>query len=92
MHEGQIPCSFSLKLRWETHQDRDEVTPPESTLVIAVDVRSNKAAIRIYEKQSDDPIDGVGTEGAGKVVIVPWSSSWVYYCTGSPRVGHILKA
>lgn len=60
-------------------------------MAIAVDIRSNKAAIRIYEKQSGDYIDGVGTEEHGMVVVVPWNSTWVYLCTGSPRVGHILK-
>lgn len=91
MH-SQITCPENLELQWkEGHQDRDEITPASEIVAIAVDAREIKAAIRIYEKKSGDYVDGVGTEEQGKVVIVPWNSSWVYLCTGTPRVGHILQ-
>jgi len=67
------------------------VKPPKSTVAIIVDICNNRAAIRIFEMQSNDYIDGVGTEEAGKLVIVLWQSNWFYWYTKSLYVGHILK-
>jgi hypothetical protein len=44
--------------------------------VIIVDVRSSRGAVRIFKKSDDDTsggeyLDGIGTEQAGKLVIVP---------------------
>ncbi|KAF2843883.1 hypothetical protein T440DRAFT_112458 [Plenodomus tracheiphilus IPT5] len=81
--------STCTRIKWTTHQDVDTIIPPDGTVAIVVDVRDIKAAIRIFAKQDDDYIDGVGTEAAGHLVVVPWQSSWFYHCTGTPRVGHV---
>jgi hypothetical protein len=86
-----MKTSQRAKPQWVEHQDRDEIRPPDDTIAIVVDVRDNQAAIRIFETKDEDYIDGVGTEEAGKLVIVPWQSHWFYFCTGTPRVGHIVK-
>ena len=67
----QTKCNDSSKPHWTTHQDCNKVQPPEGTIATVVDVRKNEAAIRIFETQSNDYIDGVGTEEARKLVIVP---------------------
>ena len=87
--EDETRGTRCTKLQWNTHQDRDEINPDDSTAAIVVDLRNITAAIRIFETNDDQFIDGVGIEEAGKLVIVPWQSGWWYYCTGSPRVGHI---
>lgn len=75
---------------WIVHTDTQIVQPTEGTVAIVVDVRKNKAAIRIIETETEEYIDGVGTEEAGKLVVIPWQSNWSYFCTGSPRVAYIL--
>ena len=61
----------------------------ENTVAVVVDVRNNQGAIQIADKQSDDYVDGVGTEAAGKLVMIPWKKEWWYYCKGSTRLAHI---
>jgi len=85
----EAKCEDSSILLWKNHQDGDAIHPPAGTVALVVDIRNNRAAIKIFEKQDDDYVDGVGTEEAGKLVIVPWKSSWFYFCTGTPRVGHV---
>jgi len=85
----QIQCGDCSKPSWTDHQDRDEGKPPEGTVAVVVDVRNNIAAIRVFE--TDKYLGGVGMEDKGKFVVVPWQSTWTYFCTGSPRVGYIVE-
>ena len=43
---------------------------PTRTVIIVVDVRFNRGAIKIHHKQSKDWVDQVGTEEAKYLVIV----------------------
>ena len=63
--------------------------PPENTVVVVVDVRSNQGAMQIVDKQKDEYVDMVGTEEAGNLVMVPWNSDWRYYCIGTTRLAYI---
>lgn len=47
------------------------MTPPENTVVVIVDVRSKQGAIQITDKQSNEYVDGVRTEAAGNLVMIP---------------------
>lgn len=47
------------------------MNPPENTVVVVVDVRNNQGAIRIADKQTNEHVDGVGTEAAGNLVMIP---------------------
>jgi len=76
---------------WTTHQDGDDVTPPDGTVAIVVDLRNAWGSIRIYQKQSDDYVDMVGMDEKPNLVIVPWQGDWTYLCTGSPQVGCVMK-
>jgi len=76
---------------WNDHRDAETVKPPDSTIAIVVDVRDKLAAIRIFETKTMKYVDGVGTEEAGYLVIVPWQGDWSYFCTGSPKVGYIQR-
>jgi len=67
------------------------MNPPENTVVVVVDVRGNQGAIRIVDKSDNKYVDGVGTEEAGKLVMLPWNSSWWFYTIGSIRVGYVAK-
>jgi hypothetical protein len=63
-------------------------------VAVVVDVVHNRGAIRIYDKKdgsSGEPIDGVGIESAGNVVIVPWDSDWWLRVSGSLQVGYIVE-
>jgi len=71
-------------------------TPPEDTVVLIVDVRSSRGAVRIFQKSGDDAsvdeyVGGIGTELAGKMVIVPWDSSWYFSAAGSLPVGYVTR-
>jgi len=74
---------------WITPPNRKRIYPPVGTVAIVVDVRTNRGAINIHEKESNEFIDGVGIEEAGKLVIVPWDSTSYYYAVGTVRVAYI---
>ena len=74
-------------ITWTTPDRGGKTIPPENTVVIIVDVRSNRGAIRIFQKSSGEYLDGIGIEQAGNLVIVPWSSTWYISAAGSLRVG-----
>jgi hypothetical protein len=60
-------------------------------VAIVVDVRDITAAIRIFAKEDDGYIDGVGTEEAGNLVIVPWRSISTT-ALGRPELGTLQVA
>ena len=60
-------------------------------MAVVVDVRDNIGAIKIFEADGNKHVDSVGTEEAGKLVIVPWNNGWFYYCVGSLQVGYMKK-
>lgn len=79
-----------------TIPDNKPTTPPGDTVVIIVDVRSSRGAVRIFKKSGDDTtsgeyLDGIGTELAGKLVIVPWDSDWYFSAAGSLPVGYVMR-
>jgi len=76
---------------WLKPEKRTRIYPPEGTVAIVVDVRNNRGAINIHQTQSNDWVDQVGTEETGKLVIVPWTSSWYYYSVGALVVGYIVE-
>ena len=65
------------------------MNPPENTVVVVVDVRNNQGAIQIADKQTNEYVDGVGTEAAGNLVMIPWDENWWYYSMGSTRLAYI---
>jgi len=77
------------KVLWTTPINNVQTEPPLETVAIIVDIRNNHGAIFIHETEGGNYIDGVGTEEAGKLVIVPWNPGWHYYSIGTIRVGHI---
>lgn len=78
-------------ITWTTPEKGKITTPPENTVVIIVDVRSNRGAIRIFQKSGGEYLDGIGTEQAGNLVIVPWSNTWYISAAGSLRVGYVAS-
>ncbi len=64
------------------------MNPPEHTVVVVVDVRSNQGAIQIMDN-SKQYVDGVGTEEAGNLIMIPWKKEWWYYCIGTTRIAYI---
>ncbi|KAI2376528.1 hypothetical protein LOY89_002677 [Ophidiomyces ophidiicola] len=63
-------------------------SPPKNTITIIVDIVHSQGAIRIFENGDDLYVDGVGTEDAGYMVIIPWNTSWWFRVSGSLRVGY----
>ncbi len=62
------------------------MNPLENTAVVVVDFRNNQGAIQIVDKQLNKYVDGVGTEVAGNLVMIPWKKDWWYYYMGSTRL------
>jgi hypothetical protein len=58
-------------------------SPPADTVALAVNV----GAIRIFETSSKKYVDGVGTEEAGKLIMIPWNNAWYYSAAGSLPLG-----
>ncbi|QSS64923.1 hypothetical protein I7I51_01998 [Histoplasma capsulatum] len=78
-------------IEWITPTNNIRTSPPSSTLAVAVDIGSNAGAVRIHEAEGGKFVDGVGTEEAGHVVIVPWDGNWYYYTIGRIRLGYIRR-
>ena len=56
-------------------------------MVVVVDVRSNKGAIRIVAKKDNEYVDDIGTEETGKLVYprcVSWEEVLSETCFDSP--------
>jgi hypothetical protein len=61
--------------------------------MIAVDLREqSKGAIRIFEAMSRKYVDGVGTELAGNLILIPWNDAWYYSVAGSLLLGFIIES
>jgi hypothetical protein len=54
-----------------------------------VDLVQNRGAIRIFERESGEYVDGVGTEEEGFRVIIPWRDTWRFRASGVVEVGYI---
>ena len=78
-------------IAWITPERGKSMTPPENTVVLIVDVRSNRGAIRIFQKSDGEYLDGIGTDKYGNLMIVPWSSTWYISAAGSVRVGYVAS-
>ena len=80
---------MSLSLDWTTPARNSRVEPPKDTVAIVVDVRSNKGAIEIGDKDSNKHIEHIGTEELGHTVVLLWKPSWFYGSRGTTRVAHV---
>ncbi|ELR10463.1 hypothetical protein VC83_01803 [Pseudogymnoascus destructans] len=89
--EEKTNCDCDPTITWTTPAKAKPTTPPENTVAIIVDVRMSKGAIRIFQKSGSEYLDGIGTEQAGNLVIVPWSSAWYISAAGSLPVGYVAK-
>lgn len=76
---------------WHVFHDTDRETLPKNTAGIVFDIRTDKAAISIFDRDTEEYVDGIGTEEHGNIVIVPWKETWFLFCTGSPRIGYIRR-
>lgn len=76
-------------ISWLYPDRGSETTPPASTAILLVDVGNHLGAIRIHERTTGRYVDGVGTEQAGNVVLIPWKESWLYATSGRIRVGYV---
>ncbi|OJD26560.1 hypothetical protein ACJ73_02050 [Blastomyces percursus] len=83
-------CDACDSITWTTLPKATRIDPPENSVAVVVDVVNSQGAIRIYEKEGDSYVDGVGTEAAGHMVIVPWDSGWWLRVSGSLQVGYAI--
>ncbi|OBT53130.1 hypothetical protein VE04_05756 [Pseudogymnoascus sp. 24MN13] len=84
-------CDCDPTITWTTLAKATPTTPPENTVAIIVDVRTNKGAIRIFQQSDSEYLGAVGTEQTGNLVIVPWRSGWYISAAGSLPVGYVAK-
>ena len=74
-----------------TPRNPDDITPPEGTVAIVVDLRVRVGAIRVFHKESGSYLGGVGLGERGSQVIILWNSDWVFTSVGSLPVGYVRK-
>lgn len=86
----QTGCGDCESIIWKTPSKGTRIDPPANTVAVVVDVVDNRGAIRIFEKEGEEYVDGVGTEETGNLVIVPWESSWWFRVSGSIRTGYVV--
>lgn len=89
--ENETACGDCEPITWTTPSKGTRIDPPANTFAVIVDVVYNRGAIRIFEKNDDKYVDGVGMEEAGNLMIVPWDNLWWFRASGSLRVGYIVK-
>jgi len=77
---------------WSTTTTKFKSSFPTNTVAIIVDVRQQVGAFRIYAIGTGKFLTGVGTEEAGKMVMIPWDNGWNYDTIGSFRLGYMLKS
>lgn len=78
-------------INWITPVRVRITTPPENTVVIIVDVRSSRGAIRIFRKSDSGFVDAIGMQQVGNLVIVPWNGDWNFSAVGSLPVGYVMS-
>ncbi|CAG8901412.1 unnamed protein product [Penicillium egyptiacum] len=86
----EVTCDLCDRINWTTPSKGVQTTPPPRTVAIVVDVVQNRGAIRIFEKESGEYIDGVGTEEEGFRIIIPWRDTWRFRASGVVEVGYIV--
>ena len=90
LNVGQIDCGDCEPITWTTPSKGTRIDAPSNAVAVVIDVVESRGAIRIFEKESDEYVDGVGTEEAGNLVIVPWDNHWRFRVSGSLRVGYAV--
>lgn len=86
----QTGCGDCEPITWTTPSKGTRIDPPAKTVAIVVNVIDNLGAIRIFEQEGDEYVNGVGTEEVGNLMIVPWDSKWWFRVSGFLRIGYII--
>ncbi|OJD26013.1 hypothetical protein ACJ73_02612 [Blastomyces percursus] len=86
--KNETGCDDCDSLIWSPLPKATRIDPPENTIAIVVDIVRSQGAIRIFENEGDLYVDGVGTEDAGYMVIIPWNTSWWFRVSGALQVGY----
>ena len=76
------------QITWTNPAKGAEIHPPPETLAVIVDVVNNRGAMRIFEKEGGEYVDGVGLDDAGTLVIISWNSRWSLRASGVVRIGY----
>jgi len=85
----QTKCG-ECEIEWITAKGI-RISPPADTVALVVNLVDNVRAIRIFETSSKKFVDMVGTENAGKLIMIPWNSAWYYSAAGSLPLGYIAE-
>ena len=93
LNTSQTKCGDCELLSWKDQTEHLKVEPPKNTIAMVFDVRGGQGAVRIVDKERDQPVDGIGpTKDGADIVIVPWQSTWWYYTIGQDvRAARIRK-
>lgn len=84
---GRDDCGFP---KWTTPPESHDVKPPENTIAVVVDLRSDQGTIIIFSKEAIPFYDRVGTDKEkGNLIIVPWNREWWYFPVGVTRIAYI---
>jgi hypothetical protein len=67
-------------------------SPPVNIIALIINISDNVRAIQIFETSSKKYVDSVGTEKAGKLIIIPWNSAWYYSAAESLPLSYIAEA
>lgn len=85
----ELRCGDCEPICWSTPSKGLQISPPPNTVAVVVDVVRNRGAIRIFEKEGGEYVDGVGTEEEGYRIIVPWQNTWWFRASGVVELGYI---
>jgi len=90
---GDAECSDCdlLPPIFPTTEPPSRIHPPSNTVAVVVKISVEGGRIKIFEVPSNKYVGGVGKEDAGHIVIVPWRSSWWYYCIGALEVRYLVR-
>lgn len=81
---------WQKSIEWSTAQPNVRTWPPETTVMVAVDIKQGeKGAVNIYETPRDKYVGGIGEKDKARIVMVRWNSNWWYYYIGSVRIAYI---
>jgi len=88
----ETKCDGCSLPEWISPPENRWMDPPDDTLVVVVDARSIQGAVQIVDKREKEYVDWVGTEEVGNLVMIHWSTDWLYYCLGSVRLAYIKRS
>lgn len=89
--ELQISSDCKFPVWTSTSTPKIKSSFPENTIAVVIDIGQKNGAFRIFDNTTGKYLEGVGVEEKGRMVMIPWDSSWNYDTIGTLRFAYLLK-